>query len=230
MKLSSVGLKAMRQARKWFVMVFCLVTSVVGHAAVNDTVPLTALKVFAEAPIEVIDMLRPSTRLDMLDYYTQADSILTATNALGGESRFLQVAPDYLKVSVTPVSTLEIKILPVGKKQMVMTLYTTGGEDLARDTEVRFFDSQLRPLDRGKILKDPKLTDFFTLRGSDLGEDDLREKIPFTAVVYTTGPGDVPLTAAMTTLEVISQEDRDLLAPLLRPTLAAPWKGSFKFK
>lgn len=209
---------------------FCLVTCVAGHPAVNEDAPLTASKVFADAPLEVLEILRPSTRLDMLDYWNQADSVLTATNALGGESRLVQVAPDYMKVAVTPVSTLEIKILPVGKKHVVMTLYTVGDGEMAQDTEVRFFDSQLHPLDSRKYLKGPVLEDFFSLKGSGLDAEDLREKAPYAAVAYSTGPGAEPLTATLTTLRVISQEDRDLLTPFLTPTLSSPWKGGFRFK
>ena len=211
-------------------MVFCLVTCVAGHASMKEDMTITASKVFAEAPLEALDMLRPSTRLDMLDYFEQADSLLTVTNALGGQSRLVAVAPDYLKVAVTPVSFLEIKILPLGKKQVVMTLYTVGDGEMAQDTEVRFFDAQLHPLDTRKYLKAPVLDDFFTLKGSGIDAEDLREKVPYAAVVYSTGPGDAPLTATLTTLRVISQEDRDLLTPLLTPTLSAPWKSKYSFK
>ena len=230
MTLRSIGIRIKADARKWFLTYFCLATAVAGHAAMNEKDALTASKVFAEAPLEVLDMLRPSTRLDMLDYYTQADSILTATNALGGESRLMEVAPDYMKVAVTPISTLEIKILKGGKSPVVMTLYTVGEEGAAWDTDVRFFDADLKPLDASKYLKAPKLTDFFTLKGSEVSEDDLEEKVPFAATVYATGPGDAPLTATLTTLRILSQEERELLTPLLRPSLSATWKSKFNFK
>ncbi|MDE6292034.1 MAG: DUF3256 family protein, partial [Muribaculaceae bacterium] len=148
---------------------------------------------------------------------------------LGGESRLVQVTPDYLKVAVTPVSTLEIKILQSGKSPVVMTLYTTGDSSMARDTEIRFFDSGLRPLDSSKFLKSPGLPDFFNLKGSGISAEDLKEKLPYAAVEYTTGPGDVPLIAMLSTLKVIAQEDRDMLSPLLIPALSASWKGSYKF-
>lgn len=242
MTLSSIGYSV----RKWLLMVICLATSVAGFAAINKGEPLSASKVFADAPLEVIDMLRPSTRLDMIDYYTQADSLLTVTNALGGESRILEVAPDYMKVSVTPVSTLEIKILPLGKNQIVMTLYTvaddksqwegdlqTPREDddkVLADTEVRFFDQNLKPLDINKYLKSPSLKDFFNLKGSDLTEADLRDKIPFAAIAYTTGPGEAPLTATLTSLSSLSKEDRELLQPLLIPSVSAGWRSKFLFR
>ena len=228
MIISSVGLRSLR-APKWILMVFCLVISVTGHAAVYVPESLTASKVFADVPLEVLDMLRPSTRLDMLDYYTQADSILVATDALGGASRLETVTPDYIKVSVTPVSTLEIKILGEGKRQVVMTLYTTGGDGVAKDTDVRFFDSRLRPLDASRFLKAPKITDFFSLKDSGISEKELGEKIPFSTVVYTTGPGEALLDATLTSLEVISREDRESLTPFLKPVLSVRWNGRYKF-
>lgn len=191
----------------------------------GEEVGFSASKVFADIPLEVLDLIRPSARLDMLDYYEHADSMLSVENALGGESRLEQVTRDYLKVAVTPLSTLEIKLLPLGKNEIVMLLYTTYS-----DTEISFFDSNLSPLDVSKYLKAPSLKDFFDLRGSKVSEGELEEKIPFTTIQYSTGPGDTPLTATFTTLSTLSQEDRDLLTPLLRAPLSAPWKSKFKFK
>ena len=222
-------LSLIRTNCKWLLLTLCLVASAAGYAGVNENESLTASKVFADVPLEVLDMLRPSTRLDMLDYYNQADSILTVKDALSGQSRLEQLTPDYLKVSITPVSTLEIKILNTGKKQIVMTLYTVGGDGIAKDTDIRFFDSQLRPLDKSKFIKAPTLADFFNLKGSDLTKTELGEKIPFAAVAYSSGPGDAPLTAELTTLDVISEEDRELLTPLMSTTLSAIWKGRYRF-
>lgn len=216
--------------RRWLLLTLCLVASASGYAGVNGSDTLTASKVFADIPLEVLDMLRPSMRLDMLDYYCQADSILTVQDALGGQSRLEALTPDYVKVSVTPISTLEIKILNSGKKQIVMTLYTVGGDGIAKDTDVRFFDHQLRPLDKSKFIKAPVLADFFNLKGSGITKTELGKKIPFASVVYTTGAGDAPLNATLTVLDVISQEDRDLLTPILRPSLTATWKSGYKFK
>lgn len=222
------------KALKGLLIAVCLVVAATGYADVNTQEELTASKVFAEIPLEVLDMLRPSTRLDMLDYYSHADSLIVATDALGGKSQLQQVAPDYLKVSVTPVSTLEIKILPLKKGNIVMTLYTVADTfrqpSGASDTRVQFFDSNLKPLDPKKFLKAPSLKDFFNLKDSDLKEQDLADKIPFEAIQYSTGPGLTPLTATLTTLSTLSQEYRDLLTPLLIPSLTADWTQSYKFK
>ncbi len=198
-------------------------------AAPSDT--LTARKVFAEAPLEVLDMLRPTTRLDMLDYYTEADSIFAATDALGGKSRLVTVADDYMKVSVTPVSTLEIKILPYKKDFIAMTLYTVGGDSIAKDTEIKFFDSNLKELPADRCLKNLDSKSFFSLKNSDISKKDFRELVPFESVLYTTGPGETPLTATFTTLTALSQESRERLKPLLTPSLTGIWTGTaYKFR
>lgn len=210
-------------------VVFSLMMPTQSHAAVTARDTIKAADVFAKAPLEVLDILRPSARLDMIDYFTQADSIVEVNNALEGKSHIVQLTPDYLKVALTPVSSLEIKILQAGKSQVVMTLYTTGSEDMAKDTKVTFFDAELNPLRVDKLLKTPSVEDFFNLRQSGISKAQLLEKVPFEAVVYSSGPGEVPLTATLTTLSVLSDEDRKLLQPLIIPLLTADWKGSFKF-
>ncbi|MDE6023370.1 MAG: DUF3256 family protein [Muribaculaceae bacterium] len=213
-------------------IIICLVVYATGFAGSKPAArsdSLTASKVFADIPLQVLDMLRPSTRLDMIDYYEQADSLLTVTDALGGSSRLEEVAPDYLKVSVTPVSTLEIKLLPYKKGRIVMTLYTVGGTDLAKDTEVRFFDADLQPMPTSKFLKAPDIRNFFNLKGSGVSMSDLMESVPFSAIEYTTGPADTPLTATFNTLSTLSDETRNLLAPLLIPSLSSTWNDKFRF-
>lgn len=215
---------------KCLILTACLVTYVSGYAGGDGVETLTASKVFSELPLDVLDMLRPSTRLDMLDYYSQADSILTVQDALGGQSRLEQVSGDYMKVSVTPVSTLEIKILDSGKNPIVMTLYTVGGEGVAKDTDIRFFDSRLRPVEKSKYIKTPSLADFFNLKGSDINRAELDGKIPFMTVEFSTGPGQSPLMATLTSLETTAQEEADVLVPLLREPLSATWNGRFSFR
>lgn len=191
--------------------------------------PLTAVRVFAEAPLEVLDMIRPSSRLDMVDYYTQADSLVSVPNALGGQSRFETVSDDYMKVSVTPSSTLEIKLLPYKKSHIVMTLYTVGGDSIAQDTDVRFFDTNLQPLPTGKFLQMPDAMTFFNLKDSDISFSDFHEWLPFQTFSLTTGPGDAPLSIILTTLQTLPSERRDLLTPLLIPARTLTWSGS-RFK
>lgn len=213
-------------------ILFSIITffAAIASLAAERADSLTASRFFADAPLEVLDMIRPSSRLDMLDYYNQADSLLSVSDALGGKSRLAQVSDDYLKVEVSPVSTLEIKVLPYKKSAVYMTLYTVGSDSMARDTQVRFFDAGMRPLATEKFLKAPSVKSFFHNKGTGISDANLEEWMPFQTVVYTTGPGDTPLTATVTTLQTLPEETRGSLVPIQTPTLTAPWKGSFSFR
>lgn len=211
------------------ILVFGLYCLTSFAAAPRDS--LTARKVFAEAPLEVLDMLRTSVRLDMLDYYTQADSIITVQDALGGKSRFEIVTDDYMKVSVSPVSTLEIKVLPYKNGQIAMTLYTVGGDSIASDTKVDFFDANLNPLPASRFLTPPDPITFFNIKGSGITMTDLREWMPFQTLAYSAGKDDSSLTMTITTLQTLPKETREKLSAVLIPQRKAVWTGSkFKFK
>lgn len=188
---------------------------------------LTATRVFADIPLEVLDLLRPSSRLDMIDYYEQADSLVSVENALGDISHFEEVAPDYLRVRVSPVSTLEIKILPAAPDSIVMTLHTVGSDTPEKgiaDTEVKFFDRNLNPLPADKFLKLPPAEQFFNLKNSGISARQFREMIPFEAVSLSAGPTTRPLTAHFTALAILPDEIQRQLLPLLH-SIAFQWNG-----
>lgn len=205
--------------------------SIVSVIATMAQEQLTARKVFADAPLEMLDMLRPSVRLDMLDYYTQADSIVTVQNALGGKSSIQTMTDDYMKVSVTPTSSLEIKILPFKKDLIAMTLYTVGGDSIAADTQILFFDSSLQPLQTEKFLATPDAESFFSLKNADVSKFELGELLPFQTFTLSAEPDDNTLTMTLTTLQTLPQETRSRLQPILNPSRRAIWTGSrFKFQ
>lgn len=114
------------------VMVLLLAASLPCFAAPaeGDGSELSARGFFVRLQSPSLEILGKSTRLDMLDYW-DADSVYKATNAIGGLSWLCAVSQDYLKVQVTPVSALELKILPLGKGSVVMSVYTVGGESQA---------------------------------------------------------------------------------------------------
>lgn len=190
----------------------------------------TVDRFFAGAPLEVIDMLRPSTRLDMIDYYVQADSALNAPDALGGSSHIVTLTPDYMKVAVSPVSTLELKMLPYKKENIVMSLYTVGGDSIAKDTRIDFYDLDFKQLPGEKFLKAPSAESFFNIKDSDISESDLNEWMSFQTVEYSTGPDDTPLTATLTTPVTLPAEIRGKLEKTLTPQKTAVWKSGYKFQ
>lgn len=198
---------------------------------VSDTI--TARQVFADLPISVLDLLSRSTRLDMLDYY-DVDSLWQATNSLGGPSVLERVTPDYLSVRLTPVSTLQVCILPRDEKAdkpVVMTLYTIGERQEAPDTEINFFDSDLQPVDGSRYFKMPELKDFFDLpKGAPVKMKELEQAVSFPTVSYVAIPGEpYRIVGRLTVESCLSQESKELIAPYLRKGLEWSWNGK-KFR
>ncbi|MCM1236560.1 MAG: DUF3256 family protein, partial [Ruminococcus flavefaciens] len=173
------------------------------YAAI-DTIPL-AQQAFVKMDVQVLDLLDHTTRENMLDYFA-ADSVWQAPNEMGGLSRLDTVTNDYLKVKLTDVSTLQIKVLPMAKGDYtVMTIYTIGSENETPDSEIRFFDSGMHPLETKKMLKLPGLDEFFSIpKGCTTNMKEIRGLIPFPTVEYDAGPSTDTLTGKLTVGNYIS--------------------------
>lgn len=194
-----------------------------------DTGALTARSVFVNLQDQPLEILKRTTRLDMLDYW-DADSVVKVKNAMEGLSWLTDVKEGYLKAVVTPVSQLEIKLLPVKNDTIVMTLYTVGASPQAQDTQVSFYDRSLRPLTAGKYFKAPELKQFLDIpKGAGVTVKELEEMVPFPTVRYNVNPDNGDLEAVLTVTDYMGVEARDKLKPNLRPSLATPWKGKYRF-
>ena len=167
----------------------------------------------------------------MLDYW-DADSIYEAKNVLDGVSSLASVTPDYLRVNITPVSTLEIKLLPISKTDnVVMTLYTVGGKGTARDTSVAFYDTSLHPIDGSSLFTAPALKRFFAIpKGSGVTMQEIEEAIPFATVVYKASAENNDVQARLTAGDYLSVEANELIAPYLQKNVTLTWKGAKGFK
>lgn len=193
---------------------------------VVSTYALTAREAFADLPISVLDLLKRSTRLDMLDYY-DVDSLWVAPNVMEGTARLDTVTDDYLRVRITPVSRLQIKVLEDTKsrKPLVMTIYTVGTENDAPDSDVRFFDEKLRPLRADRYFRMPDIRTFL-LRDGAITPKEAGELIPFPTVKLTTGPGTPVLKGRLTLGDHMPRESYDKVLPLIRKDMTWSWTGS----
>lgn len=195
-------------------------------AAAPKGATLSADTVFINLPIEVVEILNRSSRMDMLDYY-RVDSIYAAPNLVGSTSRLETVTPDYLKARLTDVSTLEIKVLPLAKGGDIAAVsYTVDSTGDQPDSELFFFDSEMRPLDRDKIFKMPKIKEFFKIdKGSLTSEKELVEMVKFPTVLYTLSPDGTMLTAKLTVGQYLDPDDYNIMKLFLVPALQYRWTG-----
>ena len=148
--------------KKLLILIVALLPLALGAKKEETPDTISARRAFIEMPASVLELISTDTRLDMLDYF-DAGSPYTAINELHGNSRLKTLTPDYAEVEVTPVSRLQIKVLPMKKgNQIVMAVYTTGDSIGTRDSDIYFFDAGMNPLPAEKYLKLPKLSEFFS--------------------------------------------------------------------
>lgn len=180
---------------------------------------------FVNLPLNVLEILPKNTRLYMLDYFA-ADSIWEAPNAMESTSKLVAAGKDYLKVMVSPVSTLQIRMLPKGKDNIVMTIYTVGAGGEAPDSDVRFFDSGMQELPRNSIFRYPSLSDFVDIpKGSITSFKELRQMVAFPTYEFTASAQSPDISGVLTVGEYMTADDYNILKLFLRPKVTFRWTG-----
>lgn len=187
---------------------------------------ISARRAFADLTDSSLDLLPKNTRLDMLDYL-DVDSIYTATNSLGGQSRLLKVAPGYLSVRITNVSTMEFKILKMKDgREIVMTVYTAGEPGGVEESEINFYDAALRQLPLNKYFPDARLSWFFDIpKGYSTSMKEIEELLPFYTIVYETNPDNDTVKARLALGDILTIEDMKLVEMFVKPEVFFNWDG-----
>lgn len=217
----------MRKVRIILVGIAALFAAGISASGASGSRPHTASEAFENLPIEVLDLLSKSTRLDMLDFYG-VDSIYDARNTMDGISRLEKVTPTFLSVELTPVSRLSLQVLPSKKGELVITAYTVGDDFQAYDTDLRFYDSGYQELDRDKYIKIAELDDFFSYPDKKM-KKRVHELIPFPTVRYELSPDRSEMTARLTVGQFMSADDYASVKPYMKDELRYVWNGS-KYK
>lgn len=182
-------------------------------------------KVFINLPDSILGVLRPSQRMDMIDYY-HAGSDRQTRNSLHGFSHIEALTNTYMKVRLTDVSTLEIKTMPSRKyNEIAVLIYTVDGP--ASDSEIFFFDNSMNKLKADKIFSIPHLHDFFKIpKGCITTMKEIEEMIPFLSVVYTLSSDSDNISGRLTSGEYISIDDYNIIKLFLTPKIIWTWNGS----
>ena len=168
---------------------------------------LTAREAFVRIETPSLNLLTVQMRQDLLSYY-DADTLRQVPNALGGLSQLTRpLTDDYLKVRITPVSTMAVKTIPTGKDTIVATIYTIAAPGQAADSQVTFYDSRLRKLPTHRFLRLAQIDEFIeTGRNREGREQKMRllSLIPYPTVEYTFAPDGDTVTAHLTVADYLS--------------------------
>lgn len=189
-----------------------------------------ARSIFEKMQCSALELLPVSARLDMLDYW-DVDSVYKASNAMEGLSWLETVSADYLKVRLTPVSTLEIKVLPEKKSRIVMTIHTVGDDVQAQDSQVKFYDESLNEVATDKHLVMPQIKDFFEIpKGSATKMKEIEQMIPFPTIAFSANPENTDLEARLTVEKYINEDDWNIAKLFAKPYITSEWKkDKYKF-
>lgn len=195
---------------------------------VVESTRLTARQAFEEVDVPALDLLTPTMRGDLLAYH-DAGASREVVNALGGMSSLEQPLTDtYLNCIITPVSKATVKVLPRGKEVVAMLIYTIAGEGQAADSQLMFFDPEMKELRQEKFIKLASIDDFIETphdRDGALLKKELLGLIPFPTVEYVASPDNDGLTARLTVADYMGAEDLHRLKPYLRPEVKYSWNG-----
>lgn len=194
---------------------------------------ITAREAFVRLASPSLTLLTLDMRQDLLSYY-DADTLRQVPNALAGLSQLTRPVTDsYLKVRITPVSTLTIKILPHKNDTIVATVYTIASPGQAADSQVSFYDSKMNKLSDDKYLKMAQIDEFIETPHNRQGRElkkELLSAIPYPTVEYTLTPESDDLTARLTVADYLGAETMQQLKPYLRSELVYIWKNDRKFE
>ena len=189
----------------------------------------TARYVFENIEPSSLEIIPKSIRLDMLDYW-DVDSVFKASNIMGGLSWLNELTPEYLKVTITPVSSLEIRILPFKESKIALTVYTVGDVPEAADSQLKFYDDNLRELDSKDFFEIPRIKDFFEIpKGSSTKMKEIEEMIPFPTIAYSANALSDNIEARLTVAQYISEDDWNIAKLFLKPFITFEWKKN-KYK
>ena len=186
--------------------------------------------VFIAMPDSIAPLLTKVNKEDCVDFL---DSSMKAevTNRFGGKSEMRVLTDDYMFMQTTPISTLEMKLLPVNDSTKVVCMVKTVGTS-ACDSQVHFYTSNWsKELDTKDFLLLPPADSFFLPNDSVTEESVLiKKKLDMHLMKVSLSPSASSLTFIYTTPEKLNKEDKEKLLPYLRkePIILQWQEGKFR--
>lgn len=167
---------------------------------------------FVSMPDELLLQIEPNRRKDMIDFFQhgQGGGI---TNALGGKSEITGMSDKYMKVSLSDVSDMEIRLLAKDTTNIIAVIRTVCAP--AGDSRINFYDGQWNLLETKDFLQQPVDADFFVPKEIP-GRDEALGMIDMSLVEYSFSPDNDVLTAIYTVKDYLPEEIYKKIAPFLK--------------
>ena len=126
---------------------------------------------FITMPDSLSPLLTSVNRQDFGDFL-ESNMKAQVRNRLGNSSEMLKMTDNYLKLQLTSVSSLEMKLLAVDDSTRVICVAKTYQGPVA-DTELAFYSTEWKKLDTQQYIQLPQKNDFFLVPVTQEKKDSL---------------------------------------------------------
>ena len=174
--------------------------------------------VFLDAPEWVFPLLTKNCRADLVDFI-EAGMKAQVNNKLDGVSVLEELDDDYLNLSTTASSSVQLKLLPVNGDSIICVVRTVKAE--AADSRIYFYDRSWNLLNADGKFQTPSIRDFFI---SPSDADELVDICDIYLVAFALSADNETLVAEYTMPAYMNIDDAKKVALLLRK-LTYRWNG-----
>lgn len=203
----------------FFLLFFLLVVSLVQAQKMRD--------VFAEMPDDVLRVMTKNNRLDCIDFI-ENNMTTKVRNRLEGFSELKRLTSDYLDLSLTERTRVEMKLLPIADSLNIIAVVKTFSGPMKMST-LTLYDAEWKRLPQKDYITFPQYEAYWVLNDT-LGHDEVKrlqslQDMHFITMsleetscrlVFELHPGDV------------EKEDAEQMKKVLQPIVFV-WDGK-KFR
>jgi hypothetical protein len=186
---------------------------------------------FVAMPDSLLPLMTKVNREDCVDFL-ESHMAAKVKNRFDGQTEMTALTSDYLRIAMTDISTVEMKLLPMPDSSVVTCMVTTVSTPVP-DSHIRFFDAQWQEIPAEGLLEMP-VEDAFYVPTDTLTDElvSLRRKAEMYFVRADLSADDHSLTFTYTSPQYLAKEDREALDPWLtkEPVRYEFEEGYFKRK
>ena len=111
----------------------------------------TMRDVIRQMPDTILPLLTHGNLLDFPDFL-ESGMKAELPNRLGGISEMLILTDDFTAIQLSKSSSVQLKLLPQGKKNILCMVHTYTLNDSISDSQVQFYTTDWKPLKQSKFL------------------------------------------------------------------------------
>lgn len=186
---------------------------------------------FTNMPDSLSPLLTAVNRADCIDFL-ESKMKAEVTNRFGGKSEMTELAPDYIRVQMTPQSSWQMKLLAVNDSTKLICTVSTACAP-ACDSDIHFYTTDWKELPAASYLSALPVMDDFIMAAPDTVDiydyQAARRQADMVLMKADLSAKDATLTFSFSTLDYMQKEEAEKLKPFLRQPVKYVWKeGRFE--